>query len=161
MYDAGAVLKLDFGTFFHYGVADGLGNVIHNSKKHMRVTKEPYKNFAEGKEIIVSELTSANAKQAALRAERYVGMPYNLINSNCEHFARLCHGLEKESTQLQQYLLAALGAGVALKSDNTVIKAAGGAVVLASLLTPSEESPFKNAAVAALIAAGIAILASA
>lgn len=33
MYAAGTVLKLDFGTFHHYGIADGLGSVIHNSKK--------------------------------------------------------------------------------------------------------------------------------
>lgn len=160
MYPAGTVLKLDFGTYFHYGVADGLGNVIHNSKKRLKVTEEPYENFAEGKEIIVSDITSENPAQAAINAKRYLGMPYNLIKSNCEHFARLAHGLEVESTQIQQYLLAALGAGVALKSDNTIIKTAGSAVLLASLLTPTEKSPFKNATIFALVATGIAALAS-
>ena len=71
---------------------------------------------------------------------------------------RLCHGLEVESTQVQQYVLAAFRAGAALKSDNSLIRAAGGAVALASYLTPTEESPFKNAAVAALI--GLLILKS-
>ena len=161
MYPAGTVLKLDFGSFYHYGIVDGLGSVIHNSKKHFKVTQESYEAFAEGKEIIVSDITSDNPAQAAVSAKRYLGMPYNLIKSNCEHFARLCHGLEVESTQIQQYLLAALGAGAALKSDNAVIKAAGGAVAIASLLTPTEESPFKNATIAALVAAGIVALASA
>jgi len=161
MYPAGTVLKLDFGTFFHYGIADGLGEVIHNSKKHFKVTKESYAHFAEGKKIIVSDITSKNPAQAAINAQRYIGMPYNLIKSNCEHFARLCHGLEVESTQIQQYLLAALGAGVALKSNNSVVQAAGGAVALATLLTPTEQSPFKNAAVASLIAAGVVALAGA
>ena len=160
MYPAGTVLKLDFGTFFHYGIADGLGNVIHNSKKHFKVTLEPYDSFAEGREIMVSEITSENPAYAVVMAKRYLGMPYDLIRSNCEHFARLCHGLEIESTQLQQYMLVALGSGAALKSENVIIKAVGSAVALASLLTPTEESPFKNAAIAALIAAGVAALAS-
>lgn len=160
MYSAGTVLKLDFGTFFHYGVADGKGSVIHNSKKRRKVTKESYEVFSEGKAIIVSQITSDNPNQAAINAARYIGMPYNLIRSNCEHFARLAHGLDVESTQIQQYLIAALGAGAALKSDNAIVKAAGGAVAIASLLTPTEKSPFKNAGIAALVAAGVVALAS-
>jgi hypothetical protein len=160
MYLAGTTLKLNFGMFFHYGIADGFGNVIHNSKKHFKVTCEPYADFAESKEVIVSEITSENPIRAVTNAQRYLGMPYNLIKANCEHFARMCHGLEIESTQIQQYLLVALGAGAALKGDNTIIKAAGGAVALASLLTPTEKSPFKNATIAALIAVGIVALAS-
>jgi len=158
MHPAGTVLKLDFGTFFHYGVADGFGKVIHNSKKHLKVTHESYDDFSEGKEIIISDITSKNPAQAAINAQRYIGMPYSLIKSNCEHFVRLCHGLEIESTQIQQYFLAALGAGAALKSDNTIIKVAGSAVAIASLLTPTEESPFKNATIAALVAVGIVAL---
>lgn len=161
MYQAGTVLRLDFGIFFHYGIADGLGEVIHNSKKHLKVTQESYANFADGKRILVSDITSNNPSQAVIRAKRYLGMPYDLIESNCEHFARLCHNLEVESTQIQQYLLAALGAGVALKSDNSIIQAAGGAVAIASLLTPTEQSPFKNATIAALVTVGLVALARA
>ncbi len=161
MYPAGTVLKLDFGSFFHYGVADGLGEVIHNSKKHSMVIQEPYEDFAEGKTIIISEIASDNPTQASINAKRYLGMPYNLIHSNCEHFVRLAHGLEVESTQIQQYLLVALGAGAVLKSDNSIMQAAGGAVAIASLLTPTEKSPFKNAAIAGLITAGIVALARA
>ena len=158
MYTAGTTLKLNFGTFFHYGIADGQGNVIHNSKKELKVVVDSYHNFADGKEIEVSEISSTNPSHAVTIAMRYVGLPYNLIESNCEHFARLCHGLEVESTQIQQYLLTALGAGIALKGNNDVLQAAGGAFALASLLTPTEKSPFMDAAVAALIAAGVMIL---
>lgn len=159
MYPAGTTLKLDFGTYFHYGIADGKGNVIHNSKKRLKVTKEPETDFADGKEIQISSITSANPEAAVSISERYIGMPYNLIKNNCEHFARLSHGLEIESTQIQQYLLIALGAGAALKSDNSFMQAGGGAVALASVLTPTEQSPFKNAAVAALIPVGLVALA--
>jgi hypothetical protein len=160
MYQPGTVLKLDFGTFHHYGIADGAGYVVHNSKKRLMVTRESYDEFADGRKILVSEITSANPSFAAIIAQRYIGMPYNLVKSNCEHFARLCHGLEKESTQIQQYLLAALGAGMAVKSDNSVIQTVGGTVALASLLTPSEESPFQNALIASLVVAGVMLLAS-
>lgn len=161
MYLAGTTLVLDYGTYFHYGIADGLGSVIHNSKKHFKVTQESEEDFAEGKEIHISrEIASENPEMATARAKRYLGMPYNLIKSNCEHFARLSHGLEVESTQIQQYFLLALGAGMALKSDNSVVKTVGAAVAIASLLTPSEESPFKNLTVAALIGVGIALLGS-
>ena len=40
MYPPGTTLKLDYGTFYHYGIADGLGGVIHNSKKLGKVTHE-------------------------------------------------------------------------------------------------------------------------
>ena len=161
MYPAGTVLKLDFGSFFHYGLANGDGKVIHNSKVRKKVTVESYEEFTEGKEIIVSDITSDNLSRSVVLAMRYVGMPYHLLSANCEQFVRLCHGLEIESTQVQQYLLAAFGAGIALKSDNPYTQAAGGAVALASYLTPTEESPFKNAAIAGLIAVGLLALARA
>ncbi|MCK4538776.1 MAG: lecithin retinol acyltransferase family protein [Candidatus Krumholzibacteria bacterium] len=159
MYQAGTTLKLNFGSYFHYGIADGNGNVIHNSKKRGMVTSEPEADFAEGEVIQVSDITSDNPNLAVMMAERYLGMPYNLIKSNCEHFVRLAHGLEIESTQIQQYLLIVLGAGAAIKSDDVFVKSIGGAVVLASLLTPSEECPFKNATIAGLIAAGLVVFA--
>jgi len=161
VHPAGTTLKLDFGTFSHYGIADGAGNVIHNSKKHLKVVSESLEAFADGRDVLVSDISSLIPEQAVIRAQRYIGIPYSLIESNCEHLARLCHGLEVESTQLQQYFLAALGAGIAAKGNNDVIRAAGGAAALASLITPTEESPFKNAAIAALVAAGIVLLFSA
>jgi len=83
-----------------------------------------------------------------------------LFSENCEHFVRTTCGLVKESTQLQKYLISALGAGALLKSDNTIVQAAGGAAAVAALLTPSEKSPVKNAAVLAALAAGVAFLAT-
>jgi len=161
MYSAGTTLRLNLGTFFHYGIADGVGGVIHNSKKWGKVTHESEIGFADGRQIEVGEISSAVPEKAIQIAKRYLGLPYNLIDSNCEHFVRLCHGLEIESTQIQQYLMVALGAGMALKSDNSLIKVAGGAAAIASLLTPTEKSPFKYAAVAALVAVGMAVLARA
>lgn len=158
MHLAGTTLKINYGLYNHYGIADGLGNVIHNSKKHLKVVKETVDEFSEGKEMLVSNITNDNPERAVTTALRYLGLPYNLINSNCEHFVRLAHGLQKESTQIQQYLIFALGAGVALKSKNTDIQLLAGSVALTSVLTPNEERPYENIAVGLTIAAGIILL---
>ena len=89
-----------------------------------------------------------------------MGVPYKLFSENCEHFVRTACGLVKESTQVQKYLISAVSIGALLKSDNNIVRAAGGAAALASMITPTEQSPVKNAAVAACLVAGIAFLAS-
>lgn len=158
MHKAGTVLKVDFGTFYHYGLADGMGGVIHNSKKRLKVCVDSYDDFSSGKPIEVSAISSNEPDKAVITAKRYLGLPYNLFTTNCEHFVRMCHGLVEESTQVQQYLFAALGAGIALKSESNEVKLVGGTLAIASLLTPREQSPFKNAAVATLIATGLIVL---
>lgn len=155
MYPQGTTLKLDFGTFYHYGIADGQGGVIHNSKKHMMVTHESEADFSEGKPILISEITNNNLSHALYKAKSFIGMPYNLIKSNCEHFVRLCHGLEIESKQIQKYLLVSVTTGIAYKSSQPIVRIASGAASLAALFTSREENPFSNAAMAALIATGL------
>jgi len=160
MYSAGSVLKINMGSYFHYGLADGLGNVIHNSKRNMQVTSESYEGFSNQREIELSEITSANPSYAVNMANRYLGMPYNLFASNCEQFVRMCYGHESESTQVQQYMIMALGAGMAIKGKNELTKAIGIASSVAALLTPAEESPYQNVLVASLIAVGVVALAN-
>jgi hypothetical protein len=155
---AGATLKIDYGFYNHYGIADGFGNVIHNSKKYLKVVKETEEAFSEGRDILSSNITSANPSKAVVIASRYLKLPYNLLSVNCEHFVRLSHGLDVESTQVQQYLALALGAGIAISSKNKNIQLLAGGVSVAVLLTPSEENPFKNIAVALAITAGVIFL---
>ena len=50
--------------------------------------------------------------------------------------------------------------GAFLKSDNTTIKAAGGVAAIASILTPTEKSPVKNALIFGLLTAGILYMAT-
>ena len=160
MYAKGTTLILDFGTFNHYGISDGSGGVIHNSKKYHMVTHESEADFADGKDIIVSDITSNNPLYALDKAKRYIGMSYDLLQSNREHFVRLCHGLEVESTQIQKYFLVSVATGLAIKSNNLIIKTASAAASLAALFTSKEKSPFKNASIAALVAAGVVIFVS-
>ena len=143
--------------YFHYGIADGLGNVIHNSKKYMKVVIESLDSFAEGKEVQMSSVTSDDKLNAAIRAKRYIGMPYDIIFNNCEHFAFLAHGHEPESRQLQEYFIMLIGVGLS-KSKDPIFRNVGIGASIGTMLTPSEKSPFKNAGIGALIGIGLGIV---
>ncbi|MFT5721198.1 MAG: hypothetical protein ACI9W6_001511 [Motiliproteus sp.] len=160
MYQLGDVLYIQYTAFKHYGIFVGGNKVIHNSKKFLKVEEISLEDFSDGKSVTLSTIKSKNPNIAIQTAKKYLGIPYSLFSENCEHFVRTSCGLIKESTQVQKYLITALGTGALLKSDNSVIQAAGGAAAVAALLTPSEQSPVKNAAVFACLAAGIAYLAS-
>lgn len=160
MYELGQVLKIQYTGFKHYGIYVGNNTVIHNSKKYRRVEETDLEAFADKRTIQVSSIRAENPSLAVQTAKKYIGIPYKLFSENCEHFVRTACGLVKECTQVQKYLISAIGIGALLKSDNTVVQAAGGAATIASLLTPTEQSPVKNAAVATCLVAGIAFLAS-
>lgn len=158
MYQKGTTLLVDYGTFSHYGISDGNGGVIHNSKKRMMVMHESEIEFSDGKEICVSNIKSNNPQYALKKAISYIGMPYNLVKSNCEHFVRLCHGLNVESTQIQKYLLATAFASIAIYNKNPIIKYASASASFSVLCTPKEEDPLKYAAYAVLLTLGIALI---
>lgn len=160
MYQPGQVLKIQYTGFKHYGIYVGNDTVIHNSKQHREVQEVDLTTFADNHPIQLSSIKASNPLLAVQSAKKYLGLPYNLFSENCEHFVRTSCGLVKESTQVQKYLISAVGVGALLKSDNPVIQAAAGGAALGSLLTPSEQSPVKNAAIASCLLAGIAFLAS-
>lgn len=47
MYLAGTVIKITDGLSTKYGIADGGGNVIYNSKKRMEVVLASLNDFSE------------------------------------------------------------------------------------------------------------------
>lgn len=159
MFNVGDILSIQYIGFKHYGIYIGNDLVIHNSKKFGLVQEVSLKEFADNRSVSLSNIKPDNPAIAAQRAKKYLNLPYNLFSDNCEHFVRTVSGLVKESTQVQTYLITALGTGVLLKADSHVVKAAGGAATIAALLTPSETSPVKSSAVAACLAAGLAYLA--
>jgi hypothetical protein len=160
MYNLGDVLSIQYAGFKHYGIYIGNNTLIHNSKKFFKVEEISLDDFKDGKEPNLSSIKSSNPELSIQQAKKYLGIPYGLFSENCEHFVRVVCGLEKESTQVQKYLITALGTGVLLKSDNTIVQAAGGAAAIGALLTSSEKSPVKNSAVLACLAAGVAFLAT-
>ncbi|MGY0215784.1 lecithin retinol acyltransferase family protein [Endozoicomonadaceae bacterium StTr2] len=153
-YPAGTVLKIDCIAFWHFGLADGDGGVIHNSRKRGRVTRETLEDFADGRDIVVSDIMGDDPDDAVKQAEKLLGTRYRVMSENCEHFVRHVHGLNKESRQIQQYVLAAVGAGTALLTKNKILKTAALTMASASLSTPAEKKPYRRALVAAGLAAG-------
>ena len=104
---AGTTLSCDCGTFWHYGVADGAGGVIHNSKKCSKVVRENEQEFSDGKKVEKSEtIVSKDLAAAYNRALKNVGKPYHLFSDNCEHFVRMAHGLPIKSRQVSRHIFS-------------------------------------------------------
>lgn len=138
----GTTLRFKLGDYWHYGILVHQGYVVHNSKRHRRVVKEPFANFAEGRNVeICSEVSSASLELACQRAHRYIGMAYQLFIQNCEHFVRLAHGLDPESPQIQKAVIAASAGTVALLSNNRAIQVTAICTGLGAALTPKGSSP--------------------
>ena len=145
MYELGNVLSVQYPGFKHYGLYVGDNKVIHNSKKYKKVDEIDLETFKDGRSALISSIKTQNPALAVQTAKKYLNLPYRLFNENCEHFVRTACGLTKESTQVQKYLITALGTGALLKADSSIVKAGGGAAILATLLTSSETSPVKSA----------------
>lgn len=158
MYEAGQSLKVDYGLFEHHGLADGVGYVIHNSKQLGMVARVSQDIFADGREILASGIVGDDSSLAVSTAMKYLDSPYDLFSANCEQFVRLCHGLEIESPQIQKYLLLASFGSLAIKSNNTILKASSATAILATLFTKTDESPTQNAIVAFVITLGIGFI---
>ena len=141
MYSLGDVLSIQYTGFKHYGIYAGNGLVIHNSKKFKKVDEISIDEFSDGKTVTFSSIKASSPSLAVQTARKYLGLPYNLFGENCEHFVRTSCGLVKESTQVQKYLISALGTGALLKSDSSIIKAAGGLQPLQHFLHLQKKVP--------------------
>lgn len=106
MYELGSVVKVFCGYYYHYGVITGcdyVGNplVVSSSKSHGKVIEEPIHTFSAGKSVKTVNMNGPyDGQDAALRARRMIGKPYDLFRSNCEHFVRAVKGLTPISPQL-------------------------------------------------------------
>lgn len=151
-FPAGTVLKIRCSSYWHYGVADGAGGVIHNSKKRRQVQYDTLAAFAEGRAIVISDITSPHPAQAYAYALTQVGRSYNLFSQNCEQFVREAHGLPVECTQFQQCLIAFAGGYMALNARLPVLRMAGLGLLLGAVTAPSERRPYRRAATGARLA---------
>ncbi len=142
----GTVFSITFPNFLHYGIYDGSGKIIHASKKRGCVSHDSLEEFSDGKTIKISSICGENLEHAVKKSKEYIGLKYDLFSSNCEHFVRLAHGLEKESLQLRKNMFCGLSIATSLYSDNKYVKyAALGAALGAAI--PSEKDTVKNTVV--------------
>ena len=86
MYAKGTTLLLDFGTFNHYGIADGCGGVIHNSKKYFMVTHESEADLQKEKiywsvilQVIILGMPTTGQKDVLAWAMIYLNQTVNTL----------------------------------------------------------------------------------
>ena len=106
------------GTYLHYGIYVGNGEVVHFSylneenlfdkDTHVRIVKTSYEDFANGSQTYREPLREdMNANSGRKTAKIAKGMVdnnfggYNLATNNCEHFANYCRYNEKVSFQIK------------------------------------------------------------
>ena len=160
-FKLGDTLYIKMSSYNHYGIFDGKGNVIHNSKVNKKVCCEPLNVFSGGRTILInSKITSENREQTVQTAMLYLELPYDLFSNNCEHLVRIAHGLDKHSDQVERVLIAAVGAGLACTKD-PIPKTIGQALVAGQAISSLfGTDPKITALIFVLVGLGIELLSS-
>jgi hypothetical protein len=82
--------------------------VIANSWATHGVAEIPWSDFAGTETVFVEGCPSNLSSTEVLNnARSMIGHRYDAVQSNCEHFVCLCHGLEPRSGQLVGVVIAA------------------------------------------------------
>ncbi|USK71256.1 lecithin retinol acyltransferase family protein [Peribacillus asahii] len=103
----GEALYVDKGVYKHFGVGVGEEQVIHfngRDKSNARIILSSIKEFSGGRTINLCIGTTDFTKSEIVgRAYSKLGRDfggYDLVNNNCEHFARWCVFGKKSSSQV-------------------------------------------------------------
>lgn len=91
------------GTVIHLAPADGSRIVLHDRSERFSVRRDPWETFCRGaRAIVVKHKCGRTADEVAQAAAAAVGRcGYNLLDGNCEHFARQCACGRSESQQIE------------------------------------------------------------
>ncbi len=125
-----SIVKVGFGLYDHFGIYDGNGYVVHNSKKRGMVVREPAILFSEGKQIRKVSDVSHVVTQEALSL---LGMPYNLLFSNCEQFVTRCSTGKSYSLQVANITAGVLALASVVYSKNPQIKSFSVLLLIAAI----------------------------
>lgn len=98
----GTILTVSKPPVIHYGIYAGNGMVIDNSPTTGGVTKRSVLDFSNGSPVEISDAPKTHTQGSARleEAQKHLGMSYNLLNWNCEHFARFISEGRARSTQV-------------------------------------------------------------
>ncbi|MFZ5478321.1 MAG: hypothetical protein ACOZNI_16255 [Myxococcota bacterium] len=101
----------------HFGVLSdrtdqhGVPFVFNASQRSGHTLEEHWNVFLDGRQGFRVDLWGGlHSHQVVARARQKLGLPWDLLSWNCEHYIRWCHGLEPESPQVQA------GVGIALRT---------------------------------------------
>ncbi len=105
--------------YSHHGIDLGDGSVVHfagreREKQDACVQRTPLSVFAKGGRVrTVAYRRRDPADAVCARALSSLGrVDYDLIHSNCEHFARWCMTGKRRSHQVRRALYTAAGLGI-------------------------------------------------
>lgn len=97
------------GPVEHFGILTGRHffggkpTIISPSKRRGAVVEESPMTFSDGAALLALGPWGDLSWQEKIQIARAnLGRPYHLFRGNCEHFVRMCSGLEPESPQLQK-----------------------------------------------------------
>lgn len=107
----GDVVSVPFGGFLsHYGIVTSRGTVLSNSRKNGGVVEQSLADFSNGKTIHLHRRDSRiSPRLVEARARRALGADYDVVGSNCSHFARHAHRRRPTPLQIGKATLMALG----------------------------------------------------
>ena len=151
MFGFGEIVKVPRVPYWHFGVSLGSKGVIDHAKIQ-GVARRTWEEFAKGRRVVSAEISGPFVgEEVVARAYSQIGKPYDLLEDNCEHFARWCVGTEAKSVQIQKYTLVAplMAAACYSKSPSVAVASIAGAI--GATLAPEGKSPAAYAAVFGLL----------
>lgn len=123
--------------YYHFGIAVDNNRVIHyaaldsdfSDKKEMKIVETSLEQFVKGDLLEIEQPYSSpfsrdevvNRAKKLANSHRFRRKYYNLVDNNCEHFARYCYYNKAESRQVMLAAMLVLGAATSL--TGTIIAA--------------------------------------
>ena len=115
---AGDHVRFRFNSFYHHGLYEGNGFVIHFAgpnmehlvdPEHVVVRRDKLEDFANGRNIevrkysLIEKLTKKSSAKAIKQAQERIGETgYDILHNNCEHFVNSCVFGRAYSTQIDE-----------------------------------------------------------
>lgn len=111
-------IRFRFSNFYHHGLYEGNGYVIHFAgpgmeqlvdPKHVTVRRDTLEDFANGRNIEIRKYSlrerlakNSPSKILELANARLGEKGYDILYNNCEHFVNLCVFGRAYSTQIDE-----------------------------------------------------------
>lgn len=118
----GAIVKVSMGLYDHFAIVSdrwylAKPMLISLSSRTGTVREESWYECAGDRNVVLSNIQGQlHPFHVLSKARIAVGrLKYNLLSSNCEHFARWAHDLKVESKQIQTAVVVVAGLALLYK----------------------------------------------